>query len=96
MGKHATYGEKTFAQIYIHDPDFNEDEELDRRMAVSDNGKTRLNKKIMRTLQELLHQVNHFVKDLKYMMDLPDENVKDLKFVLKARIGSRVYLAYLE
>ena len=75
--------EKTFAQIYIHDPDFNEEDELNRRMEVSSSGSKTMKKDIMKELQEMLHQVNPYVKDLKHVMDLPDNQVQNLKFVLK-------------
>ena len=75
--------ERSFAQIYIHDSEFDQEDELNRRMAVSSKGSNKLNKEVMKKLQELLHQNNPFVKDFKHVMDLPDEDVKDLKFVLK-------------
>ena len=75
--------ERCFAQIYIHDSEFDEVDELNRRMEVSSTGKKKLNKKVMKKLQDLLHQINPYVKDFKHVMDLPEEDVKELKFVLK-------------
>ena len=36
----------------------------------------------MRKLQDLLHEINPYVRDFKSVMNLPEEDVKDLKFVL--------------
>ena len=52
-------------------------------MEVSTTDGKKLDKEIMKKLQDLLHDINQYVKDFKFMTELPEEDVKDLKFVLK-------------
>ena len=74
--------ERGFAQIYIHDSEYGEEEELNRRMEVSSTGAKKTRKDVMKKLQDLLHQINPYVKDFISVMNLPEEDVKELKIVL--------------
>ena len=56
---------------------------MNRRMEVSTTGSKKLNRDVMKKLQDLLHEINPFVGDLLHVMDLPEDQVKDLKFVLR-------------
>ena len=47
-------------------------------MEVSSTEGKKLEREVMKKLQELLHQINPYVKDFKFMMNLPEEEVKDL------------------
>ena len=70
--------EKKFAQMYIHDG--NMDDEVDIRMK---HGHHNVNRTTLKKLQEMLHETNPYVKSLKALMDLPEENIQNLQFVLK-------------
>ena len=80
---------KKFAQIYIHDPQEAPDVEVERRLQVksanSDEVSTKpsLKPEIMKELQEMLHELNPYVKLFKAMAELEDEyEVGELTFFL--------------
>ena len=81
-------GEKrTFAQIYIHDGD--NDAEAERRLEVQrqhghSKGSKNLQKTTMKTLQEMLHRNNPFVKTFKKICELDEKTILDKKLVLTA------------
>ena len=78
---------KTFAQIYIHDGDG--EEEAERRMEVQrqyghSKGSNHLQKSTMKTLQDMLHRTNPFVKTFKKICELDEKTIMDKKLVLTA------------
>ena len=51
-------------------------------MEVSSTGSKKPRIEVMKKLQELLHQINPYVKDFIFVMNLPEDDVKELKIVL--------------
>ena len=76
---------KNFAQMYISDPTMDSETEAERRIqAVTLERKDhKLNKKTMLELQEMMHNCNPYVASFKALVDIPDEEVQDLEFVLR-------------
>ena len=77
--------ERGFAQIFIHDSEYGDEEEVGRRMEVSSTGSKKPRIEVMKKLQELLHQINPYVKDFIFVMNLPEDDVKELKIVLPTK-----------
>ena len=74
--------QKKCAQFFIHDGSITAEQEAQQRMNSSDTTK-QLDKSILMELQQMLHRDNRFVKDFKFIGNLPDKDVKDVQFVLR-------------
>ena len=75
-----------FAQLYVHDPS-QEDTNRFNNMYIPANTtypqKERL-RKILKTVQEELHQHNPFIKDFKQIMELPEQDLQHGQIVVSA------------
>ena len=66
-----------FAQIYIHDTEF----EIENRFKIFNN----LNKDILLQLQNMVHELNPYVKSFKYALQLSKEStVPELRMIIRA------------
>ena len=74
--------QKKCAQFFIHDGSITAEQEAQQRMNSSDTTK-QLDKSILMELQQMLHRDNRFVKDFKFIGNLPDKDVKDVQFLLR-------------
>ena len=74
--------QKKCAQFFIHDGSISTEEEAEQRMNASGSSK-QLDKSVLIKLQQMLHRENRFVKDFKYIGNLPDNEVKDIQFVMR-------------
>ena len=72
--------QRKFAQFFTYD--VNEDEEAQARMN-STKSAHKLDKTIITQLQNMLKEVNPFVKDFKMISELSNDEVQDIQFVLK-------------
>ena len=83
--KPAENDPRKFAQWYIHDGGLSPDEEAEGRIAGQPEGvRCRLDKDVVKTLQKMLAGKNQLVKQLKFVANLPQEQIEGKKFVLKA------------
>ena len=83
--KPAENDPRKFAQWYIHDGALSPDEEAEGRIAGQpESVRCHLDKDTVKTLQKLLTEKNRLVKQLKFVANLPQEQIEGKKFVLKA------------
>ena len=76
---------KSFAQMYINDPSMDSEAEADRRIqsVTIQRSDHKIDKKVMLELQAMMHEHNPYVASFKALMDIPDEEVEDVEFVLR-------------
>ena len=76
---------RQFAQWYIHDGELSKEQEAQGRIdGQLQSVRNRLNKETMVKLQEMLKEKNHLVKQLRFVSQLPEEQIEGKKFVLCA------------
>ena len=71
---------RKFAQLYIHDGSM--EDEVSDRLKVTREGRD-LKADILKRLQDMLHIYNPFVQTFKALGEIPDEEIKDVKFILR-------------
>ena len=76
---------KNFAQMYINDPSVDAEAEANRRIesVTLERSDHKLDRKTMLELQKMMHDHNPYVESFKALMDIPEEEVKDVDFVLR-------------
>ena len=80
---HPESGEsRKWAQCYIHDGSITAEEEADSRMKLQIDSHD-MNKNTLVELQNMLHLCNPYVKDFKTMGEIPEDQVLEVKFILK-------------
>ena len=83
--------EPRFAQLYIHDP-ATENTARFKNMSLPSNlsnKQTIIIRNTLEKLQELLKDVNPFVKDLLHVCEIPDDELKDGKIVISCKKEDR-------
>ena len=76
---------KSFAQMYINDPSIDAEAEANHRIksVTMERSDHKLDMKTMLELQAMMHEHNPYVASFKGLMDIPEDEVKDVQFVLK-------------
>ena len=76
---------RSFAQMYISDPSMDTQAEVDRRIqsVTVERAEHKIDRATMLALQEMMHEHNPYVESFKALMDIPDDEVEDVEFVLK-------------
>ena len=76
-----------YAQIYIHDPATQHTvriENMSLPMSLSEKQRKTLTK-IMKKLQDLMFEVNPYVKDFLHIAEIPDDDLKEGKLVISCK-----------
>ena len=73
---------RKFAQWYIHDESISAEMEANGRI-MDQYGSVDLSKETMLKLQNMLHEVNPYIKDFQTISEIPEELIKDIQFILK-------------
>ena len=76
---------RSFAQMYINDPTVSAEDEANRRIQSVTMERTdhKINKKTMMELQAMMHELNPYASSFKALVDIPENEVKDINFVLR-------------
>jgi hypothetical protein len=76
-----------FAQLYVHDPSLETSQRF-KNMTIPANmssSQKRTLEKVLKTVQDVIHNVNPFVKDFKQIIDIPADELGQGKIVLSAK-----------
>ena len=76
---------RSFAQMYVNDPSIDAEAEATRRIqsVTMERTEHKIDKKTMMELQAMIHEHNPYAASFKALADIPEEEVKDIKFVLR-------------
>ena len=76
-----------FAQLYVYDPAMETTHRFENMVVPTSlsNAQKAILKDLLQNVQEVLHQVNPFVKDFKQIIELPDEEISEGKIVISAK-----------
>ena len=84
----AAEGDKPcFAQLYVHDPSLETGQRF-KNMTIQSSmssSQKRILESVLKTVQEVIHKVNPFVKDFKQIMDIPADELGQGKIVISAK-----------
>ena len=75
-----------FAQLYVYDPTLESNQRF-KNMTIPNsvsNPQKAVMKSLLESVQQVLHQVNPFVKDFKQILDIPEEELENGKIVISA------------
>ena len=83
--------EPRFAQLYIHDPATENTSRFKNMNLPSNLSKTQviIIRKTLEKLQNLLKEVNPFVKDLLHVCEIPDDDLKDGTIIISCKKSDR-------
>jgi hypothetical protein len=84
----AAQGDKPcFAQLYVHDPSLETGQRFKNMTIPSSmsSSQKRILESVLKTVQEVIHNVNPFVKDFKQIMDIPPDELGQGKIVISAK-----------
>ena len=84
----AAEGEKPcFSQLYVHDPSLETGQRFKNMTVPASMSKSqkRILERVLKTVQEVIHNVNPFVKDFKQIMEIPAEELEHGKIIISAK-----------
>ena len=76
-----------FAQLYVYDPAMETTHRFENMVVPTSlsNSQKAILKDLLQNVQDVLHQVNPFVRDFKQIIDLPEQDVAEGKIVISAK-----------
>ena len=80
--------EPRFAQLYVHDPSLEASQRF-KNMSIPSSMSTAQKENLARSLtkvQDVLHEHNPYVRDLKQIIDIPEEELGQDKIIQSAKV----------